>query len=62
MGKIKVEKKDVGVSYGAMYWQYFEQLDKITPHETPLKINKQLFLQKNTASGPVIEPITETTN
>lgn len=61
MGKIKVEKKDVGISYGAMYWQYFEQLDKITPHETPLKIKKQLFLQKNTASGPVIEPITSTT-
>jgi hypothetical protein len=61
MGKIKIEKKDVGVSYGAMYWQYFEQLDKITPHETPLKIKKQLFLQKNTASGIVIEPITNTT-
>lgn len=61
MGKIKVEKKDFGVSYGAMYWQYFEQLDKITPHETPIKIKKQLFLQKNTASGPVIEPITAVT-
>lgn len=61
MGKVKVEKKDVGVSYGAMYWQYFEQLDKITPHETPLKLKKQLFLQKNTASGIVIEPITENT-
>jgi uncharacterized protein YfaS (alpha-2-macroglobulin family) len=61
MGKIKVEKKDVGVSYGAMYWQYFEQLDKITPHETPLKLKKQLFLQKNTASGIVIEPITSDT-
>ncbi len=61
MGKIKVVKKDAGVSYGAVYWQYFEQLDKITPHETPLKIKKQLFLQKNTASGPVIEPITSAT-
>ncbi len=61
MGKVKVEKKDVGVSYGAMYWQYFEQLDKITPHETPLKLKKQLFLQKNTASGIVIEPITSAT-
>lgn len=61
MGKVKVVKKDQGVSYGAVYWQYFEQLDKITPHETPLKIKKQLFLQKNTASGPVIEPITSTT-
>ncbi|MCE3229241.1 MAG: hypothetical protein K0S32_3792 [Bacteroidetes bacterium] len=61
MGKIKVQKKDQGVSWGAVYWQYFEQLDKITPHETPLKLKKQLFLQKNTASGPVIEPITEST-
>ncbi|MBK7311128.1 MAG: hypothetical protein IPI93_10110 [Sphingobacteriaceae bacterium] len=61
MGKVKVIKKDVGVSYGAVYWQYFEQLDKITPHETPLKLKKQLFLQKNTASGPVIEPITAIT-
>ncbi|MBL7921411.1 MAG: hypothetical protein JNJ40_13925 [Bacteroidia bacterium] len=61
MGKIKVAKKDVGVSYGAVYWQYFEQLDKITPHETPLKLKKQLFLQKNTASGIVIEPISTTT-
>lgn len=61
MGKVKVEKKDAGVSYGAVYWQYFEQLDKITPHETPLKIKKQLFLQKNTAGGPVIEPITAAT-
>ncbi len=61
MGKVKVVKKDVGVSYGAVYWQYFEQLDKITPHETPLKLKKQLFLQKNTASGIVIEPITNTT-
>jgi len=59
MGHIKIEKKDEGVSYGAMYWQYFEQLDKITPHETPLKLKKQLFVQRNTASGPVIEPVTE---
>ncbi len=61
MGTVKVVKHDVGVSYGAMYWQYFEQLDKITPHETPLKIKKQLFLEKNTASGIVIEPITSVT-
>ncbi|MBA3663162.1 MAG: hypothetical protein H0W61_03005 [Bacteroidetes bacterium] len=61
MGKIKIEKKDQSVSWGAVYWQYFEQLDKITPHETPLKLKKQLFLLKNTASGQVIEPITATT-
>lgn len=61
MGKVTVQKKDQGVSWGSVYWQYFEQLDKITPHETPLKIKKQLFVQRNTAGGPVIEPITAST-
>ena len=61
MGKVKVVKKDVGVSYGAMYWQYFEQLDKITPHKTPLSLKKKLFIEKNTSSGPVIEPISDNT-
>jgi len=39
MGNVTVVKKDEGVSWGSLYWQYFEQLDKITPHETPLKLN-----------------------
>lgn len=61
MGVVKVTKKDPGVSWGAMYWQYFEQLDKITPSATPLSIKKQLFLQKNTSSGPVITPVADGT-
>ncbi len=61
MGEITVIKKDNGVSWGAVYWQYFEQLDKITPSKTPLVLKKQLFLQKNTDAGPVIEPISEKT-
>ena len=61
MGVVTVSKKDEGVSWGAVYWQYFEQLDKITPSKTPLVLKKQLFLQKNTDAGPVIEPISEKT-
>jgi uncharacterized protein YfaS (alpha-2-macroglobulin family) len=61
MGNITVTKTDDGVAWGAVYWQYFEQLDKITPAETPLKLDKKLFLQQNTARGPVITPITEKT-
>lgn len=59
MGKITISKSDEGVAWGAAYWQYFEQLDKITPAETPLKLKKQLFKQENTDRGPVITPITE---
>jgi uncharacterized protein YfaS (alpha-2-macroglobulin family) len=57
MGHVTVSKKDEGVSWGAVYWQYFEQLDKITPHDTPLKLKKQLFVERNTAAGPVLTPI-----
>lgn len=46
-------------SWGAVYWQYFEHLDKITPAATPLKLSKKLFVEKNTDRGPVLEPIAE---
>jgi uncharacterized protein YfaS (alpha-2-macroglobulin family) len=59
MGKITVTKSDEGVAWGAAYWQYFEQLDKITPAETPVKLKKELFKQERTDRGPVITPITE---
>jgi hypothetical protein len=61
MGNITVNKKDEGVSWGSVYWQYFEQLDKITTHKTPLQLVKKLFIERNTASGPVIEPVSEKT-
>ncbi|MCX6234720.1 MAG: MG2 domain-containing protein [Bacteroidetes bacterium] len=62
MGHVTVTKSDEGVAWGALYWQYFEQLDKITPHETPLKLEKKLFVERNTPSGPVIEPVIPNTS
>lgn len=41
-------------SWGSIYWQYFEDLDKITPAETPLKLVKKLFIEKNSDKGPVL--------
>ena len=38
--------------------QYFEDLDKITSAETPLKLKKKLFLKKNTDTGEEISEIT----
>ncbi len=46
-------------SWGAVYWQYFEDLDKITFAETPLKLSKQLFVETNTDKGPVLTPVRE---
>ncbi|MCK4359567.1 MAG: hypothetical protein KAW92_12680 [Candidatus Cloacimonetes bacterium] len=61
MGNVKVINKNDVVAWGALYWQYFEDLDKITPHETPLKLKKQLFREKFSDAGKVIEPVTKKT-
>lgn len=68
MGNIKVTLKteDPRITpsgglgaWGAVYWQYFENLDKITFSETPLKLSKKLFIEKNTPTGPVLIPVND---
>ena len=59
MGEITVSKKSDGVAWGAAYWQYFEDLDKITFAETNLKLKKDLFLVELTSSGEQLKPINE---
>ncbi|MFV0606043.1 MAG: alpha-2-macroglobulin family protein [Niabella sp.] len=46
-------------TWGSIYWQYFEDLDKITFAATPLSLNKKLFVEKNTDNGPVLQPVNE---
>jgi hypothetical protein len=67
MGNIEVSVKSAdakippsvgrGASWGSVYWQYFEDLDKITPSATPLKLVKKLFIEKSSDKGPVLEAI-----
>lgn len=61
MGEIQVNKQSEGIAWGSLYWQYFEQLDKITYAATPLRIQKQLFVETNTGSGPQLMAIDEGT-
>jgi hypothetical protein len=57
MGNVKVVKKDEGIAWGAVYWQYYENLDKITPAASPLSLERELYIEKNTPSGPVLVPV-----
>jgi hypothetical protein len=59
MGKITVANPNPSIAWGAVYWQYFQDMDKITPHETPLKLQKKLFIEQPTDAGPVIVPLGE---
>ena len=63
MGNIEVSVKNAatasGPSWGAVYWQYFENLDQVKTAVTPLQLNKKLFVEKNTDRGPVLAPVNE---
>ena len=57
---IKVDNPNSNLVWGAAYWQYFEDLDKIKSFKkTPLTIVKQLYKEENTPTGPVLTAISE---
>jgi uncharacterized protein YfaS (alpha-2-macroglobulin family) len=57
-GKVSVTNPNKVTAWGAMYWQYFEDLDKIKDFkETPLKLTKQYFKVVNTDKGEQLVPI-----
>ena len=49
--------KSQRTSWGGVYWQYFEDLDKISNAAGPLSVSKKLFVERNSEQGPVIRPI-----
>ncbi len=57
MSQIELNKTTKGVAWGAVYWQYFENLDKITPASTPLTLKKEIFIVEMTPKGNVIRPV-----
>ncbi|PIA81142.1 alpha-2-macroglobulin [Gaetbulibacter sp. 4G1] len=61
MADVQITKKGNGIAWGSLYWQYFEDLDKISSAETPLKLSKKLFIKRNTDTGEVISEITQGT-
>ncbi len=61
LAEVTLTKKGKGIAWGSLYWQYFEDLDKITSAETPLKLKKKLFKKTNGDKGEVITEITKNT-
>ncbi|MDX2285655.1 MAG: alpha-2-macroglobulin family protein [Bacteroidia bacterium] len=57
MAKISLKKNGKQPAWGAAYWQYFEQMDRVTGANTQLSLKKELFLERNTPQGPVLSPL-----
>ena len=60
MSHITVENPNAAIAWGAVYWQYFEDLDKVKVFkDTPLQLKKELFREKMTDRGAVLDKIKE---
>ncbi|RSK35387.1 alpha-2-macroglobulin family protein [Hymenobacter metallilatus] len=60
-GRVTVQKPDAGVAWGGLYWQYFEQPEKLTAAVGGLQLERRLYREQRTAAGPVLEPLTAPT-
>ena len=59
MATVSIENKSKVPGFGGVYWQYFEDLDKIkTNLGASLSVSKELYLKKNTDKGEKLDRIT----
>ncbi|MEM6720462.1 MAG: carboxypeptidase-like regulatory domain-containing protein [Bacteroidota bacterium] len=57
---IRIQNNGKTTGYGAVYWQYFEALDKITKSENvPLQVSKALYLKEKNNNKETLVPIAE---
>ena len=57
LGKVEINNSSKTISWGALHWQYLENLDKITSSETNIHLERKYFIQKQTDAGPVLTAI-----
>jgi hypothetical protein len=61
LANIEIQKSSSGPAWGAMYWQYWEDMDKIPAATNEVGVAKKLFKVINTDAGEQLQPITEKT-
>ncbi|HQV38476.1 MAG TPA: alpha-2-macroglobulin family protein [Flavobacteriales bacterium] len=52
MGDVTITTTADRAAWGALYWQYFEQMEKVTSAESPFSVKKQVMLNEPTDAGP----------
>jgi uncharacterized protein YfaS (alpha-2-macroglobulin family) len=54
MATVRVKNPNKNIAWGGLYWQYFEDLNKIKSFkETPLKVEKRLYLLRGDTTTPI---------
>ena len=55
-----IENNSDNLVWGGLFRQYFVSIDEIRKHETPLKIERELFVERVDESGKYLIPIEDT--
>jgi len=57
---VDVNNKGNDISWGAIHWQYYENLDKISAYESKyMSLKREYYLEKITPSGKKLDPIND---
>ena len=54
LGEIAVTSSADGVAWGNVFWQYVQDIAKVTPHHTALGITKTIHVKTSTPLGPTL--------
>jgi TonB-dependent SusC/RagA subfamily outer membrane receptor len=57
LGKVDIQNNGKTISWGAIHWQYLENLDKITSSKTDIQLERKYFILKQTDSGSVLTAV-----
>ena len=59
LATVTVSKPGAGIVQGGLFWQYYEDLDKIKSSENYISITKELYKKVKTVNGEELQKITE---
>lgn len=61
LGTVTVTKPGPGIVQGGLFWQYYEDLDKIKSSENYISVNKELYKKVKTVNGEELQKISPET-
>ncbi|RYE22505.1 MAG: hypothetical protein EOP42_24335 [Sphingobacteriaceae bacterium] len=53
-GKVEAKNQSKTISWGALYWQYLEKLDKISSAENSISLERKYFIRSKNNTGEIL--------
>lgn len=60
LAKVEVKNESKTISWGALYWQYLEKLDKISAAKNSISLERKYFIRSRNNSGEVLTAVDKT--